>query len=105
MIGGKLIKKLALHIGAGQAVKLLLDLDLHQFLELVDAFKAERSGKAVVRLAFNRLLHFANDDIKGRGLACQFLRAIILREGYVDDLAVIGLHANQLVFKSGDQLA
>lgn len=105
MVGSQRIEQLALHMSAGQAIQFLLDLNLHQFAQFVDAFEPESSSQAVVQLGFSQSPDFANDNVKGRSLSCEILGAIIVGEGDVQNLAVIGFHADQLVFKSGDQLA
>ena len=105
MIRSKLIKQLALHIRAGQAVMFLLNLNLHQFTQLVDTFKAEHLGKIVIRFRFDWLAYFGDDDVKRRGLALQVFGIVIFGEGYVQNLLVIGFDANELVFETGDQLA
>ena len=104
MTGGKLIQQLALHISARQAVMLLLNLNLHQFAQFVYAVQAEHLGKIVIRLSFNGLAHFVDDDVKSCRLTLQVFSIIIVWEGYIQNLFVIGFHANQLVFETGDQL-
>ena len=105
MIGSKLIQQLALHVGACQAVMFLLNLNLHQFTQLVDTVETEHLGEVIIRLGFDWLAHFIDDDVKGCGLALQVFGIVIFREGDVQNLLVIGFHANQLVFETGDQLA
>jgi hypothetical protein len=46
--GGELVEQLALHVGAGEAVELLLDLALEQAAQLLEAVEAERLGEIVV---------------------------------------------------------
>jgi hypothetical protein len=48
--GGELIEQLALHVGASEAVQLLLDLTLQEAAKLFHAFKAERLGEVVIGL-------------------------------------------------------
>ena len=105
MIGGELVKQLTLHIGAGQAIMFLLDLNLHQLAQLVDTFKAEHLGKIIIGFRFDGLADFIHNDVERRGFALQRVDIVIFRESHVDQLLVIGLHANQLVFKTGDELA
>ena len=47
---GELVEQLALHVGAGQAVELLLLLVADQAAQLVEALKAERLGEILVDL-------------------------------------------------------
>ncbi len=42
---GELVEQLALHVRAGEAVELLLDLALEQLLELIEVLEAERRGQ------------------------------------------------------------
>jgi hypothetical protein len=50
MSRGELVEQLALHVGASEAVQLLLDLALEEAAQLVDAFEAHRLGEIVVAL-------------------------------------------------------
>ena len=105
MIGGQLVEQAALHVRAGQAVQFLLELALDQAGQLLEAFEAERLGEIVVELGLARLLHLADDDVEGRGLACEILGTVIFGEGHVDHGFVIGLQADELVLETGDELA
>ena len=59
---GELVEQLALHVRAGEAVELLLDLALDQLLELVEPGQAQRLGELVVDRALGRDLHLGDGD-------------------------------------------
>ena len=101
----ELVEQLALHVGAREAVELLLDLTLQQAGELLEAFEAQRRREFVVDLGFARGLHRSDLQIERRGLAGEFLGLIIFRESDVDLALFAGLHANNLILETGDQTA
>ena len=81
---GELIEQLPLHMGAGEAVQLLLDLALHQLAQLVESLQTHGLGEIVVGLDRARRLDLVDGDIEGRGAALQIIDRIIVREGDVD---------------------
>ena len=78
--GGELVEQLALHMGAGEAVQLLLDLTLEQAAQLLDALETHRFGEFVVGLDVARQLDLVDEDVEGRGAALEIVDRIILRE-------------------------
>ena len=72
--GGELVEQLPLHMGAGEAVQLLLDLALQQVAQLVDALEAHRLGEIVVRPS-SRCggLHLVDGDVEGRRAALEII--------------------------------
>ena len=101
----ELVEQLALHVGAGQAVMLLLDLALEQILELVETFQTQRLGEVVVELGLVGVQHRLHGHVEGRGLAGEVRGAIIFGEGDFDGLFFALLHAAELLFEAGDELA
>ena len=95
----QLVQQFPLHIGAGQAVMLLLDLALHQLAELIDAFEAKRFGELVVGLRLGLVENGRHLDVKGRRLALQALDIVVLGEGHFDDLFIAGLEADELILQ------
>ncbi len=83
----------------------LLDLALQQLLELVETFQTQRLGEIIVQLGLVGVQDCLDRDVEGRFLASEMRSAIILREGDGDGLLVALLHAGQLFFKAGDELA
>ena len=59
MVGGELVEQAALHVGARQAVQLLLLLVAEQALQLVEVVEAELLGEFVVDLGLAGGLHRA----------------------------------------------
>ena len=103
--GGELVEQLALHMGAGEAVQLLLDLAPHQLAELIDPLHAHRLGEIVVRLDRACDLHLVDSDVERGRAALQVIDGIGIREGDADDELIIGLCADQLVLEARDQAA
>ena len=64
MGGGELVEQLALHVGAGEAVQLLLELALQQLAQLVDALEAHRLGEVVVGLDRRGDLDLVDGDVE-----------------------------------------
>ena len=104
MAAGELIEQLALHVRAGEAVELLLQLALDQAAQLLFALETERLGEVVIDDDFRGLAHFTDDDVEGGVLAGEIFIAVIFREGDVQHLLVIGLHADELILEAGDEL-
>ncbi len=102
---GEMVEQLALHVGASEAVELLLDLALDQLLELVEALQAKLLGELVVDHGVGRNLHFGDGDGEHGVLAGQVLGRIVLREGDVEIAALAGLHAFELLLEARDQAA
>jgi hypothetical protein len=105
MIGGELIEQLALHVGAGEAAKLLLDLALDQFAQLIDSLEAKALGKIVVDRRILGHLHRLDDDVEGCRLSGEALLAIIGGERDIERPALADLDAFELGFETGDQPA
>ena len=105
MAGSKLVEKLTLHLGTGQTVGFLLKLAFQQFLQLVEAVEAERGREIVVQLGFAFDLHLFDGDGKLRVLTGKVFGRVIFGEGHGDGLLIAGLHARELLFKTGDELA
>ena len=105
MTSSQRIEKLALHLRAGKVDGLLLQLAAHQFLELVEAVEAEILSELVINLGLCFDLHLFYSDVELGILACQIFGLILFRESDCDGFLVTGLHANQLLFKAGDELA
>ncbi len=97
---GELIEELALHVGAGEAVQLLLDLATNELAELVDSLEPHRLGESVVGLCLARLLHFVDGDLEGGGAAFQIIGVVIFGERDVERALLVRLGADQLVFKA-----
>src|SRR3546814_16617177 len=87
---------LALHVGAGEAVQLLLDLALEEAAKLVEAFETHRLGEGVVGLGLARRLHLVDRDVKGRCLTLEVFDVVVGRAGNVYRALLIGLGADQL---------
>ena len=101
----ELIKELALHVRAREAVQLLLDLAADQFAELIDAFEAHRLGEFIVGLRLTSRLDFLHGDVEGRRLTLELLDRIIFREGDVERPLIPGLGADQLILEARDETA
>ncbi|PAV93180.1 hypothetical protein WR25_18018 [Diploscapter pachys] len=82
---------------------LLLDLTLDQATQLLEALEAEVLGQILVDLALAGDLDLLDGDVERRGLAGEFLGAIVFREGDVERLFLAQLHADELVLEARDQ--
>ena len=102
---GKLVEQLALHLGARQAVGFLLDLGAQQFLQLVQPVEAEILREIVVDLGVGFDLHLLDRDVEFGILAGEMRGLVIFGEGDGDGLLIARLHARQLLFEAGDELA
>ena len=96
----KLIEQRALHLGAGHAGGLLLELRLHDLLELLKAVETEALGEILVDLGFGFDLQRLHDDIESRFFAGEVIGLVIFREGDGDGLFLARLHADQLLFEA-----
>ena len=99
----KLVEQLALHVGAGEAVMLLLDLPLEQPAQLLQALESQVLRQLLVDRRLAGGLHRLDGDVEGRGLARQLLDRILRREGDVQHLRVADLGPDQLVLEPRDQ--
>jgi hypothetical protein len=102
---GKLVEKLALHMGAGQAAKLLALLVGEHLAELAEAVEAQALGEIVVGLGFAGDLYLLDGDVKGRVLPLQRVDRIVAGEAQLHFAAVARLGADQLLLEAGDQSA
>ena len=105
MTGCQRVEQLALHLRAGQARGFLLELAAQQFLELVEVLEAEILGELVVDRGVGGDLYLLDRDVEFRVLALQVFSRIIFGEGHGDGLFIAGLHARQLFFEAGNELA
>ena len=103
--GGELVEQLALHVGAGEAVELLLDLAADEAFQLVEVVKTERLGELLVDLGRAGSLHTLDRHVEDCVLALQIVDRIIIREAHVDLTLVARLRADQLILEARDQPA
>ncbi len=99
------VEQLALEIGARQAAQLRIQLIFQNFLECVQAIKAKALGKLIVQRRLGWNFHAGHGHMKLRILAREIGSAIITRERHVQHALLIEGRADQLVFKTRDQLA
>ena len=72
VVGGELVEQAALHVGAGEAVELLLLLVADQALQLVEVLEAELLGELVVELGLAGGLHRLDLTSNVAGLPLRF---------------------------------
>ena len=105
MAGSQRVEQLALEIGARQRAQFGVELILQDFLQRIKAIEAEALGEFIIDLGFAGHFDAGHCHVEFGRLAGQIGGAIIGREGHLQGALFIGLGADQLVFKAGDELA
>jgi hypothetical protein len=102
MLFGELVEQPPLHVGARQAVQLLLDLAADQPAQLLEALQPERLGELLVDLGFAGGLHRLDGHREARRLALELGGLIIGRELDLDVPLLAGLGADQPLLEARD---